>query len=342
MNIYDGYRFINFIANKAMSGKTMQPHEYNVNLDAASIDMFNKEWQKLRAYAVQNKLNVFQVIELGHALKPFISLFTLATIPTSGKVAVPPLFVDARAGRCLVGGLPKRIDFVSHEYLNNRLTNPLETSLLDMPAANIMGDYIQIYPKAATAVNIIYLRYPQKPYFGYTLDTATDLPTYLAVDEIRAKALITFSGSPSAGYASVIVTVATVAYTLGRYDFETGNTLLDVIHGLCANINKNTKSHGYTAEVTSATTMMIYAPIGTGPATGYVASVPSTPLTGATITVTTDFSVTLPVGIAGSKQLEWAPEYHMEIYKQILSNLGVNLSDANLLAYKKEFEVQGV
>ena len=339
MNLNDAYRFINFIANKELSGKTMQPLEYNVNLEAAQLDFYNRELQKVRAYAAKDKLTIFQVIEIGHSLRPFIRPFTLSVIPTNGKIAVPPLFVDAKSAKCKVATFPKPVTFVSDEHLNFRTTNPLEVSPLDMPIASLRGQYIQVWPKSMTDLEIIYLKLPEKPYYAYTLDANTDLPTYNPAVEVRSNSLGTGSGSATVGQAcTVTATLAPAATTvqLGSYVAEGTETLLQVLHGVVANINQRSTGHGWTAEVASATTIKVYAPIGSGVAADAYTIASTT--TGVTIS----FAALTSTGVAGSRQLEFDPVYHLEIIKIILSNIGVNLSEERLAGYQKAYEVQGV
>jgi hypothetical protein len=338
MNLNDGYKFINFVSNKELAGKTMQPHEYNVAAEASQIDFFNRELQKVRAHAATNKQSIFEIIELGHPLRAFIRIFTLVTIPVNGKVAVPPLFVDVRSARCKVASLPKPVSFVSDQHLNNRITNPLEVSPLDAPIASVRGQFIQVWPKTLTDFEMVYLKLPEKPYFGYALDSTTELPSYLSVDEKRARAVATASGSLTAGQSvTVTITEGDISRIIGNHVATGAETLLETIHALVADTNQRSVSFGYTAEVASDTTFNIYSPIGGG--TAYNAYTIAGSGTGVTLSLA---QFAADAGTAGSKQFEFDPIYHMEIYKNILANIGVNLSEERLMKYKQEFQVEGI
>ena len=340
MNLNDGYRFINFVSNKELAGKTMQPHEYNIAAESSQIDFFNRELQKVRAHAATNKQSIFEIIEIGHPLRAFVRIILLTTIPTNGKIAIPPLFVDVRSARCKVASLPKPITFVSDQHMNNRTTNSLEVSPLDAPIASVRGQFIQVWPKSLTDFEMVYLKLPEKPWYGFAMDTVTELPTYLSLDEKRARAIATASGSMTVGQTlTVTVTEGSVSRIIGYHVAAGTETLLEVIHAVVADINQRAVSSGYTAEVASATTFNIYSPIGGG--TAYNSYTIAGSGTGVTLAFT-GAQFTNDPGTAGSKQFEFDPIYHMEIYKNILANIGVNLSEDRLMKYKQEFQVEGI
>lgn len=346
MNLDAAYRFLNFVANKEISGKTMLPSDYNANLETANLQHFNTEYQKIRAYARENKLMIFQVTEIGEALRPFTDTYTQAALPASGHMAVPPMFVYARSLRGLYSSLPKKINLISYEHMDNLLTNPLERSLYDSPACTQYDTYIKIIPKTMTAVNMTYLRRPRKPYYAYTQDTDTDGATYIDVEAVRGISVITMAVTIVVGGETVKLTVTdgSKAIVLGTYVGVAGDSKIVAAYGMAAAINERMKAHGYEAEVTTPADgiITIHAPIGKNKTDTDALSIAANN-SGVTLTatVTTDYSAS-SIAVTGSTQLEWNEDQHMEIYKIILANMGTNLSDERLLAYKKMFETQSV
>jgi len=354
MNLDEGYRFLNFVANKEDLGKTMQVREYNTNLESASLDYWNVEYQKLRAYARENGMLEFQIVEIGEPLRPFLDYHNALTIPATGKMPTPPLFASARSLRGLVDGLPREILIISAQKMNKRLTNALEDNLYYKPACLLFADFIHIYPKTMTEIVMTYLRKPRKPYYAFQQNTTTDLPEYVATDEIRADMLLTVSGTGPADGDTMAVEVVEVGkggntVVLGSWTADNANyTISDATWALASNINKRAKSHGYEAEVVSAIggTILVKAPVGYGafPSSGVTGPFTTTESsTGVTLilTETTTWGA-LTIGVAGSTQLEFDEIYHMEIYKRILANMGTNLSDEKLVAYQQAFQVASV
>ena len=48
MDVYQLNQFINFVANKESTGEYLKPVDYNRLLQAANIELFNREWKKVK------------------------------------------------------------------------------------------------------------------------------------------------------------------------------------------------------------------------------------------------------------------------------------------------------
>lgn len=336
------FKLIKFIINKEKSGKSITPPDYNVLLDFASNQLFSIEYEKIRKYAVANETSLFEAIELGSPLTPFLDSLSAATLPSSGKLPKPPLFVYPRAMRGLYDSKPKKIDIISSEYMNMRLTNPLSTPLTDEPAAEEKRTHIQIYPKSMTEVVLVFLRRPKKPWYEYTKNDTTDLPEYVSLQEVLGEAVITVTGAGADGDNILVKeTSGTSDILLASVNSETGDTVTSMAGKIVEDINRRNTAHGFTAELTSTDgEVKVFAPTGTG-SDGNTKVLSVTAGGTSAATVTTAF-VASGTGVTGSTQLEWEPDKHNEIAMIILSQMGFNLSNEMLASYKKAMEIESV
>ena len=180
-----------------------------------------------------------------------------------------------------------------------------------------------------------YLRKPERPYYETTVD-ASDQQTYLDIQEVKSLATAAYSGTlTSPGTTTLIVSEPgpTDLFTLGTYDYGSGESMANIAYGISADVNRNINQHGYSA-VVSGTTARIYAPVGSGiaPNTGEgdYTLVTSSTATGAGISgVFSAFNS----GVAGSTQIDVDDVYHTDIAMRVLGYLGVSLRENQVLEY---------
>jgi hypothetical protein len=67
-------------------------------------------------------------------------------------------------------GKVRKVELVSDSELNGRLTNMMQKSLSEYPAARIKGNYIYIYPTDISSVVFDYVKIPTVPFLDYYVD----------------------------------------------------------------------------------------------------------------------------------------------------------------------------
>jgi len=338
MDVYQLNQLINFGANKENTGEYLKPAAYNRLLQAANVELFNREREKVKAVLISDDKISLMNEEIGEMIRNFNSTLELSTIPASGKIAYPYGFTQARTLSGDYDGKIFDVKIISLEMFAKRRGNPLLTSPEDEPYAAPDATFLKVRPKTMTNVELVYLRRPRTPYFNYTKNATTDRSEYIAAEEIQAEGVITITDTGADGdLISASVTAGSDTFYLGDYirgsdDDDVG----DVAQFLAQDINRRSVTHHFTASAVAGV-ITVTSPVGSGTAAdSYVLEVTG----GGTIaaTVTTQYGVT--VAVPGSTQLEWDPIYHMEIAKIIFTHIGISLSDERLLALQTQFGIQ--
>jgi len=195
MNLGELYKFINFIADKEVSGQTMTPEQFNLNLKAVNLEMLKlkiglpEEYQPGMPLPKQ-ALEITQKIT--EDIRPFkvwyggpdypqlpIDSYGRSTFPSD--YAYPSSIRHKRYTNTGCSAYDKEynsLEILFDDQIGDRLANSIKMPTVKDPVCVFYSDYIQFYPTTLTSVDFTYIRKPVTPIFGYTL--VDDVPVYNA------------------------------------------------------------------------------------------------------------------------------------------------------------------
>jgi hypothetical protein len=132
------------------------------------------------AYVNMEKLNDFLEVssqdrEIVDDLRPFAKTTTLSVNPSTNEVLTPGDYIAYI--QLVVQGTLRQIEMLTWEDYAYRLSTSLYYPTTDRPIATIQDDGIFVAPNL-TNVILTYVREPQTPEYGYTIDPLTGLPVY--------------------------------------------------------------------------------------------------------------------------------------------------------------------
>lgn len=173
MDINEGYRFVQFLANQTQSGG-IKPIDFNLASERAQIQLFYTERQKWQDTQI-----------ITDALSPFLIEVPL-NVPTNGRVVYPSDYAGTSSVRhtyflkSSTASNPKAI-YVDVDEMNDNAIGDVLSSQIVMPTKRYpriayYSGYMQIYPKDLGSITFTYLREPAKPVWGFT--TINNNPVY--------------------------------------------------------------------------------------------------------------------------------------------------------------------
>lgn len=191
---------VNFISNKETAGNTMKIDEYNTLIKAVNIDMLNLRYgipaqyrpgQPLpqQSYEVTKKMiDDLRYLEVrtGVETNPIV-------IDQWGRSNIPSDYLhlsSARHNRVVNNNcdtkdvVPTDIELLTDAQIGDRLGNSITMPTLEDPCMVIYSTYFQFYPKELRMVELTYLRFPDTPYYAYTIDEETDEYIYDATHSV--------------------------------------------------------------------------------------------------------------------------------------------------------------
>lgn len=156
------HNYFNFLFRKERTG--FIPHEdIDIVLDRVQMQVF------------ADYFSIYGANQMLHdALKPFKLPFSAITT-IAGVATLPPDYVhllnaDVTAfDNALKRAFKKSVFFPEEDQYTNALNSQLRPVSLTRPIGKLVGNTIDIEPKAALAVSGYYLRRPATPKFVYTL-----------------------------------------------------------------------------------------------------------------------------------------------------------------------------
>jgi hypothetical protein len=187
MNLQDRLDILNYYCSKEQSGRTFSPDEYNQMAPMAEQQLF----QKLFAKFEETKI-------FSDAMLPF-KVF-LGQEAFAGNPAIPPLMIDGN-GYAVIPPDYAHYSAIGYKKVTNqpncepkisyRTIPPVNDQQFDAyknaslkrathkyPVCNFQNGYIRFAPKDLQYCNFIYLRYPVKCVYGYTVNLTNDSFTY--------------------------------------------------------------------------------------------------------------------------------------------------------------------
>ena len=192
---------VNFISNKETSGNTMKIDEYNTLIKGVNIDMLNLRYgvpEQYRAgqplpqmsYEVTKKMIDdlrYLKVRTGVDVNPI-------TIDQWGRCPIPADYLHLSSAthnrvinnNCEIKDIePADIELLSDAQIAPRRQNSVTKPTLIDPCMAIFSTYFQFYPRELRNVELTYLRFPNTPYYAYTIDEDTDEYIYDAVNSVN-------------------------------------------------------------------------------------------------------------------------------------------------------------
>jgi hypothetical protein len=168
---YDIYRIVTTLARKDSKGNILPESDFNVLLQSASIELFDKEYKKYeQTQEITDTLRRFKVIKTGAQL----------TIDTSGgKITIPTDYAHKGELAYKYNGTTFRpIDIVTDDQWYSRIGSFITQPSIKYPIAKMVGNYFYYSPFGVSGlqsayVELSYLRYPTTPVFAMTINPTT-------------------------------------------------------------------------------------------------------------------------------------------------------------------------
>jgi len=175
MNVYEGYRLVNYISDKDFSGNTLKPDDYNLLLEVVNINLFELEFENMVAVSQRENKPMDKIIYDSKSLSRFVTRKDNVAI-SSGEMIVQKdyrenVMIFKRDARSPSTSYGKRIETVSYDEFVRRNESIIELYIEDHPVAVYQNRKFEIYPANISKIDHVYLRLPSQPVFAYTVST---------------------------------------------------------------------------------------------------------------------------------------------------------------------------
>lgn len=180
MTIDEVYRFINFIVKKSNAGGYVTPSEFNLLINRAQIQYFNKLYGNQNDYRYDRpvpKISYAVTEKISNSLSPFLSDKTTVTIDVNGQCTTPTDMIQMVAVTKEATGKPEcEITRVEQDRIANNLSSYYDAPDAEFPIYAQLRTKLQFYPKNLASASIIYLKKPTDMVWAYT--TVSGRPVY--------------------------------------------------------------------------------------------------------------------------------------------------------------------
>ena len=179
MTIDEVYKFIDFIVKKSNAGGYITPSEFNLLINRAQIQYFNKLYGNQNDYRYDRpipKISYAVTEKISNSLSPFLSDKTTVTIDANGQCTTPTDMIQMVAVTKDVSGKEYEITRVEQDRVANNLTSYYDAPDAEFPIYSQLRTKLQFYPKTLATAMIIYLRKPTNMVWAYT--TVSGRPVY--------------------------------------------------------------------------------------------------------------------------------------------------------------------
>jgi len=216
INVNELKIFIDFIANKEQSGTAYSINQLNNAFQAANIDFFNLRYGLPEEYAPGTPVPI-QGYEVTQKMKDDLKackVVSTISVLNNGEMILPSDYVHYTAitfikvlnSECGVAPTAKRkaVDIIDDDKWDERVDNSIKAPSLDFPIGNFLSNSIRLEPKNLKEVEFSYLRMPNKPIWGYTVQNGIE--TYdasLSTNFDWSGTLLTNIGRIILGYLSI-------------------------------------------------------------------------------------------------------------------------------------------
>jgi len=171
MTIDEVYKFINFIVKKSNAGGYVTPSEFNLLINRAQIQYFNKLYGNQNDYRYDRpvpKISYAVTEKISNSLSPFLSDKTTVTIDVNGQCTTPTDMIQMVAVTKEVSGKEYEITRVEQDRVANNLSSYYDAPDTEFPIYAQLRTKLQFYPKTLASASVIYLKKPTNMAWAFT------------------------------------------------------------------------------------------------------------------------------------------------------------------------------
>jgi len=171
MTIDEVYKFINFIVKKSNAGGYVTPSEFNLLINRAQIQYFNKLYGNQNDYRYDRpvpKISYAVTEKISNSLSPFLSDKTTVTIDANGQCTTPTDMIQMVAVTKEVSGKENEITRVEQDRVANNLSSYYDAPDTEFPIYAQLRTKLQFYPKTLASASVIYLKKPTNMAWAFT------------------------------------------------------------------------------------------------------------------------------------------------------------------------------
>ena len=188
INVNDVKIFIDFIANKEQSGTSYSIDQLNNLFYAANIDLFKQRYGLPEEY-VSGMPIPRQGWQLTQKMTDDLGackVVSLLTVSDAGVMTLPDNYIhkssiiyekilnnDSGVDGTVVTQHP--VDIIDDDKWAERCSNSLKGPSLDFPICNFLNTTIRFKPINLKQVEFSYLRFPNRPIWGFTTTTGVEV-----------------------------------------------------------------------------------------------------------------------------------------------------------------------
>jgi hypothetical protein len=179
MTIDQVYKFVDFIIKKSNAGGYLSPEEFNLIINRAQIQYFNKLYGNQNDYRYDRpvpKIAYAITEKISNSLSPFLSDSTSLTIDSAGKVDIPSDLFQTVSLTHTIDGVEYEITRVEQDRIANNLSSYYDAPTADYPIYAQLRTKFQFYPKDLGTASLFYLKKPTDMVWAYT--TVAGRPVY--------------------------------------------------------------------------------------------------------------------------------------------------------------------
>jgi hypothetical protein len=179
MTIDQVYKFVDFIIKKSNSGGYLTPDEFNLIINRAQIQYFNKLYGNQNDYRYDRpvpKIAYAITEKISNSLSPFLSDSTALVIDGNGQVNIPSDLFQTVSITHTIDNIEYEITRVEQDRIANNLSSYYDAPTSDFPIYSQLRTKFQFYPKNLATASLFYLKKPTDMVWGYT--TVSGRPVY--------------------------------------------------------------------------------------------------------------------------------------------------------------------
>ncbi len=186
INVNELKIFIDFIANKEQSGTAYSINQLNNAFQAANIDFFKLRYGLPEEYAPGTPVPI-QGYEVTQKMKDDLKackVVSTISVSNNGEMILPSDYVHYTAitfikvlnSECGEAPTAKRkaLEIIDDDKWDERVDNSIKAPSLEFPIGNFLSNSIRCEPKNLKEVEFSYLRMPNKPIWGYTVQNGIE------------------------------------------------------------------------------------------------------------------------------------------------------------------------
>jgi len=186
MTIDQVYKFIDFTIKKSNAGGYLTPDEFNLIINRAQIQYFNKLYGNQNDYRYDRpvpKIAYAITEKISNSLSVFLSDSTTLTIDANGQVNIPSDLFQTVSLTKTISGIDYEITRVEQDRVANNLTSAYDAPDTEFPIYTQLRTKFQFYPKNLGSANLYYLKKPTDMVWAYTI--VSNRPQYDAANSVQ-------------------------------------------------------------------------------------------------------------------------------------------------------------